>query len=546
MALFLLYIIKSSICLTLFYLFFVLAMRDSTFFRFNRTTLLIGTVVCMLLPLFPVTISQGQLVQVPMQVLSEVLVGESASPSALFTDMPTAGKETLIKEASPTSEWGLTSILGSVYIIGMVITLGLILSSLFRMWQVIRNAPRRKENGYWLIVIPHSIHSFSFGKYIVLSEEDYQNNSIVLVHEQMHLRYRHTQDSLWFMLITILHWFNPVVWLMRLEMQQLHEFEADEGVIKQGIDATQYQLLLVKKAVGTRLYSMANGFNHSKLKKRITMMLKERTNGWARLKLLIAVPIVMGTMLVFARPEVKETLDKMVPVTEQENNQPQDLIAMKEFFNREMEKNKMALQEIKSGVIHSFLINKNNQILYDRKKAVKQDEILKVIVESFLNSAADHKGKTGKDLVQSLGITYDIHANEYVVCKYLCEIKRALEKLPELAPQMELDGSKEKWPILVFFDDPKSFSKEADSKRYAGIEVKLYNEDTEVIGIKDFTENELKDKLTKLKHDQNDIMTVQLKFSPNAQTEEINRVKELLRMLYVPQKIELDEKVAAK
>lgn len=185
------------------------------------------------------------------------------------------------------------------------------------------------------------------------------------------------------------------------------------------------------------------------------MMLKERTNGWARLKLLIAVPIVMGTMLVFARPEVKETLDKIVPVTEQENNQPQDLMAMKEFFNREMEKNKMALQDVKSGVIHSFLINQNNQILYDRKKAVKQDEILKVIVESFLNSAADHKGKTGKDLVQSLGITYDIQANEYVVYKYLCEIKRALEKLPELAPQMELDGSKEKWPILVFFDDCK-------------------------------------------------------------------------------------------
>ena len=63
----------------------------------------------------------------------------------------------------------------------------------------------------------------------------------------------------------LVYWFNPVVWLLKRELQEVHEFEADNGVINTGIDATKYQLLLVKKAVGTRLYSMANGFNHSKL-----------------------------------------------------------------------------------------------------------------------------------------------------------------------------------------------------------------------------------------------------------------------------------------
>ena len=104
----------------------------------------------------------------------------------------------------------------------------------------------------------------------------------------------------------LVYWFNPVVWLLKRELQEVHEFEADNGVINTGIDATKYQLLLVKKAVGTRLYSMANGFNHSKLKKRITMMLKERTNRWARLKLLLAVPVMAGALYVFAQPEVKE------------------------------------------------------------------------------------------------------------------------------------------------------------------------------------------------------------------------------------------------
>lgn len=456
MGLFLLYIIKSSICLTLFYLFYILIMRNSTFFRFNRMTLLIGTVVCILLPFFTITVSEKQSVQIPMQTLSEMLTekAEQTSPLIVAEDLPSDRKEP-IKAPSSAVATNAVNITGTLYIIGMIITFSLILSSFFRMWQLIRNADRIKKNGYWLVVLPQPVHSFNFGPYIVLSEEDYRRNSIVLVHEQMHLRYHHTLDSLWFMSITILYWFNPIVWLMRWEMQQLHEFEADEGVIKQGIDATQYQLLLVKKAVGTRLYSMANGFNHSKLKNRITMMLKERTNGWARLKLLMAVPVLMGTMLVFARPEVKKTFEEMAPVTQQENNQPQDLIAMKNFFIQEIEKSRMTLEKVKAGCIHSFYINQNNQILFDEKRALKQDEIVKAISEAFLNTAYNYKSKNGKDLLQSLAVTYNIHANEYIVYKYLCEIKWAFEKFPDLAAQMEMDGSKEKWPILVFFEEPE-------------------------------------------------------------------------------------------
>lgn len=147
----------------------------------------------------------------------------------------------------------------------------------------------------------------------MISEADYGHSQEILLHEVMHLRSWHTLDLLWIQLLLILFWFNPAMWLLKRELQEVHEFEADDGVINNGIDATRYQLLLVKKAVGTRLYSMANGFNHSKLKNRITMMLKERTNGWARLKLLLFVPVMAGTFYAFARPEVKETFVQTVP-----------------------------------------------------------------------------------------------------------------------------------------------------------------------------------------------------------------------------------------
>lgn len=468
MALFLIYIIKSSICLTLFYLFFALVMRGSTLFRFNRMTLLVGTVICMLLPFFPVTVSEKQWVQVPMQTLNEILLEEDTRETVIPEEETTVPQEQEVADCDKEKLLGKRGICGFVpsvatsagilYLSGMIITLGMIVFSFLRMWQIIRNAPRKKENGYWLAVVPHSIHSFSFGRYIVLSEEDYRKNSAVLVHEQMHLRYRHTWDSLWFMSIIILYWFNPVVWLMKSEMQQLHEFEADEGVIKHGIDATQYQLLLVRKAVGTRLYSMANGFNHCKLKKRITMMLKERTNGWARLKLLIVVPVAMGAMYVFARPEVKDMPEKTVPVISQESNEPQDLTAMKEFFGREIEKNKISPEEAEKEVVHRFYINQRNEILFDQTRFIKPNEILEVIAETFVNTAYKYKKENNKDVLQSLAVIYDKKSNEMIVFNYLRQIRYAFEKLPELAPEMGLSGSKEKWPMVVFFPEPKSFN----------------------------------------------------------------------------------------
>lgn len=262
------------------------------------------------------------------------------------------------------------------------------------------------------------------------------------------------------------------------------------------------------------------------------MMLKERTNEWARLKLLIVVPVTMGAMLVFARPEVKETLEEVVPVMQQENAQPQDLIAMKNFFKQEIEKNKITPQEVKAGITHRFYVNQNHQIMYDQE-SMKQDEISGTVSTSFLNKAYMHHRKTEKYPVQSISITYDIAANEYIIYKYLCEIKRGLEMLPKLAPQMHLDGSKEKWPTIVFFEEPKSFSKKAGTKRYTRIEVTLYDNDKE-IKMSNFTENELKDKFAQLASPTNDEKRVSLKIDPGASSEEITRIKELLRMLYKP------------
>ena len=126
-----------------------------------------------------------------------------------------------------------------------------------------------------------------------------------------HVHNRHSIDLLISDICIIFQWFNPTSWLLKQELQNIHEYEADETVIRQGVNAKQYQLLLIKKAVGTRLYSMANSFNHSKLKKRITMMLKEKSSPWARMKYLYVLPVAAITLTAFARPEISNELNEI-------------------------------------------------------------------------------------------------------------------------------------------------------------------------------------------------------------------------------------------
>jgi hypothetical protein len=153
-------------------------------------------------------------------------------------------------------------------------------------------------------------------RYIIISRTDWEENrDEILTHETAHIRYFHSWDVLIAGCCVIFHWFNPAVWLLKLELQHLHEYEADEEVLNQGIDAKKYQLLLIKKAVGSqRFTSMANSFNHSKIKKRITMMLKSKSSNWARLKYLFVLPLAASTIAAFAHPEISDELDKISSV----------------------------------------------------------------------------------------------------------------------------------------------------------------------------------------------------------------------------------------
>jgi len=217
-------------------------------------------------------------------------------------------------QETPAISW--VQIVLLVYLAGILFLACRNIYSLICLFRLIHSGKHEKlEKGGTLVVHNQEIAPFSWMKYIVISRKDLEENGReILIHEMAHIHYRHSVDLLVADICIFFQWFNPGAWLLKQELQNVHEYEADETVINEGVNAKEYQLLLIKKAVGTRLYSMANSFNHSKLKKRITMMLKEKSNPWARLKYLYVLPLAAIAVTAFARPEISEKMEEISAV----------------------------------------------------------------------------------------------------------------------------------------------------------------------------------------------------------------------------------------
>lgn len=306
MGTFLVYILKSAACLAVFYLFYKLLMSRDTFHRFNRFALLGLLVLSSVLPLVEVSVNHPAPVHETMLTLEQLLLLSDVQAEGEVVSQPT------------TALWVRVALL--VYLVGIVFFAVRNLWSLGRLAVLLRRGrleqladwlPGRTEN-VRLVVHNRDIAPFSWMRYIVLSRKDLEENGReILIHELAHIRNHHSWDLLLADLCIFVQWFNPAAWLLKQELQTIHEYEADDTVLREGVNAKDYQMLLIKKAVGTRLYSMANSFNHSSLKKRITMMLKEKSNPWARVKYLYVLPLAALAVSAFARPEVSAVADEL-------------------------------------------------------------------------------------------------------------------------------------------------------------------------------------------------------------------------------------------
>ena len=312
MGFFFVYILKSGVCLSLFYLFYRLLLSKETFYRFNRIALLGILVFSLLLPLIEVTKApQNEINQAVLTIEQLLVMAENHQETQVTTVVE--GDDLVDTWRSPV-HW--IEIVLLFYIAGIFFLVCRNVYSLFRLVRLMNTAQRRQIDKHTVLLVhDRNVAPFSWMKFVVISRTDLEENGReILIHECAHIRKHHSWDLLIADICIFFQWFNPGAWLLKQELQNIHEYEADEAVINEGINARDYQLLLIKKAVGTRLYSMANSFNHSKLKKRITMMLKEKSNPWARLKYLYVLPLAAIAVTAFARPEISERVEEISAV----------------------------------------------------------------------------------------------------------------------------------------------------------------------------------------------------------------------------------------
>ena len=403
----LIYQIKVGLCLIAFYLLWKLMLSRETFHRFNRVALLTVMALALVLPWVKISMATSSPLTQPIVVLEDLLITPDGA----------------VKQQAASWSWSPMYIATVIYFLGVAVGLLWLLHSQWNLYRMMRKGHAQSlSSAVTVHVLPDDISPFSYFKHIVISEQDYRDNpNEILVHEQAHIRLHHSVDVVFIGLLTLFQWWNPAAWLLGRELRQVHEYEADEAVLQEGIDARQYQLLLIKKSVGNLLFSMANNFNYQSLKKRIRMMTINKSSRWKLLRALAVVPAIALALLAFANPEVSTAVSA---ASANSNND-----------NGKIYKSVEQMPQFPGGEV----------------------ALMKYLMENVSYPAEAAKNKIQGRVVVQFVVEADGHIGEVKVARSVDkeldeEAVRVIKSLPDFTPGYQ-DGK----PVAVWYTVPVSF-----------------------------------------------------------------------------------------
>jgi len=284
---FLIYLVESGICLGLLYLIYRIFLSNETFFRTNRLYLLLSIPVSFIIPL----------VNMP----SPFLTALAMDPRILSS--PNTG--------APTQSLGLLDLILIVYFLGVIFFLVRFGFKVFQLSTLIRKYGYQKCGNLNLVYIEEDTAPFSFFNYFFLNKTNISQHDLLRIidHELVHINQHHSIDLIIIELLTIVEWFNPFVRPYKTSLKETHEYLADNQVIAQGCSRAKYQLLIFEQHVGMNLFEFVNNFNHSLIKRRITMMTKGKSKSWAKSKFFLMIPLICFLVLAFANPRPATSTD---------------------------------------------------------------------------------------------------------------------------------------------------------------------------------------------------------------------------------------------
>jgi beta-lactamase regulating signal transducer with metallopeptidase domain len=299
MATFIIYAIRWAVTLTLLYSLYRLLLQRETFHRVNRSVLLAILVVSPLLPLVPLHTDEPTAMDAVLTRIEEPLM-------SLSTDANNADATLATSENAVSGLW--VRYLAYIYIIGIAAALAVYMFRLLTLMRVIRRSRRISHP-----IVPKDVHLMldmrikqpsSWMHWIFIGPIDLmQNAETVLRHELAHVRMKHSWDVILCDLTCHLLWCLPFAWMLRQDLVDVHEFQADEAVLQSGVTLEDYEHLLVRKAVQTQILPIMNTLRRGAVKKRFAMMHSGPSPRWSRLKLLYLVPALAACLWLSAQAE---------------------------------------------------------------------------------------------------------------------------------------------------------------------------------------------------------------------------------------------------
>ena len=357
------YLIKANVVLVVLFGFYQLISAGDTFFKWRRLSLLTIYVLSLLLPTIDLS----------------VLVNETSPLGNILPRMAYNLPEVTVQPTHDTFDWQQLAIW---------LYTGVALALLLRVfWQVVvvcrlaQRSERATLHGTAVCLLTGDYSPFSFFRWIFVNPDDKTPSQVqqILTHEQTHVAQWHSVDALLSQLFVAAFWFNPVAWLMRLQVRNNLEYLADRSVISGGTDKKAYQYHLLAVAYRTNVATITNNFNVLPLKKRIKMMNKQTSNPLARFKYLLFVPLAIALLamnsttiranvqkkVVKTTKATKKTSasDKVYEVCEQMPTFPGGDAALMKYLSENVKYPALAIKAQEQGrVVVSFTVEKDGAI----------------------------------------------------------------------------------------------------------------------------------------------------------------------------------------
>jgi len=285
---FIVYLAQSAAILAVLYTVYWVFLRKDTFFHVNRFYLLSSLVLSLVIPLLDI----------------QIIARGPISPVIIMLDPVIISPDKIEKAASTNLSW--FEIAGVVYFTGVFIFSLRLVIQLLQLAVIIRQNKITRHDGSNIVFVDRGYSPFSFFNFIFIRKEYYFDDKLtpVLAHEKIHIQQYHTLDLLLIEIAIILQWFNPFAWFTGRSMKSIHEFLADEGVLKKGFLQSDYQTLILNEAMGLQVNNLTNNFNLSLLKNRIKMMTKKRSASWTYFKVAFAIPAFFAVLFFFTASSV--------------------------------------------------------------------------------------------------------------------------------------------------------------------------------------------------------------------------------------------------